>query len=238
MSSKSEDSISLNKFISNTGKCSRREADKWIEMERVLINGKMAKKGNRVYDGDKVTIDGAKVKNKSKPIYIALNKSVGITCTTDLNDKDNVINYVNHPKRIFPIGRLDKESSGLLLLTNDGDIVNRILRVENKHEKEYVVTVNKPITHEFVNNMRDGVMIKGIRTKKCFVHQKSKNVFKIILTQGFNRQIRRMCEQFGYKVTYLKRVRIMNIKLSDLKEDHWRNLNSDELSVLKTQLWK
>jgi len=233
-----DNSISLNKFISNTGKCSRREADRWIEMGRIMINGKVASKGNRVKEGDQVTIDGSKVKNKTKPIYIALNKRVGITCTTDQRDKDNIIDYVNHTKRIFPIGRLDKETSGLILLTNDGDIVNKILREEHNHEKEYIVTVKQPITPEFIQGLKNGVPIMGAVTKKCIVQQKSKHTFKIILTQGMNRQIRRMCEHFRYRVVSLKRIRIMNITLDKLKVDHWRYLSQEELSSLKGQLKK
>lgn len=229
-------SISLNKFISSTGISSRREADKWIDAGRVRINGKVAKKGNRVEEGDQVTIDGKPLRSKPSLVYIALNKPPGITCTTDLKDKDNIIDFVNHPKRIFPIGRLDKPSTGLILLTNDGDIVNQILRVENNHEKEYIVQVNQPITPGFIKGMAGGVPILGTRTKKCFVQQKGPRKFRIILTQGLNRQIRRMCEYFDYKVVTLKRVRIMNINLNGLQQGAWRDLTEIELSTLKASL--
>ncbi|MFK7947818.1 MAG: 23S rRNA pseudouridine(2604) synthase RluF [Saprospiraceae bacterium] len=231
-----ENSISLNKFISSTGICSRREADKWIDAGRVKINGKTAQKGNRVFDNDTVTIDGKPLRSKPKHVYIALNKPPGITSTTDLKDEDNIIDFVNHPKRIFPIGRLDKPSSGLILLTNDGDIVNKILRSENNHQKEYIVSVNKPLTDDFVLKMRKGVPILGTMTKECYVKRLNDKKFKIILTQGLNRQIRRMCEYFDYRVVSLKRVRIMNIKLADLKVGKWRDLSKEELERLKSDL--
>jgi len=228
----SENGISLNKFISSTGICSRREADKWIGAGRVKINGTIAKKGNRVFEHDKVTIDDEPLKSKPRPIYIALNKPPGITCTTDLRDKDNIIDFVGHPKRIFPIGRLDKASSGLILLTNDGDIVNHILRVENQHQKAYIVTVNRPITTTFIKKMSSGIPILGTVTQKCTVRKISKFTFEIILTQGLNRQIRRMCEYLNYKVVTLKRVRIMHIELGSLKVGKWRNLTEEELKLL------
>jgi len=231
-----ENSISLNKYISSTGICSRREADKWIDAGRVKINDKTAQKGNRVFENDIVKIDGKPLKSKPQSVYIALNKPPGITSTTDLKDKDNIIDFVNHPKRIFPIGRLDKASSGLILLTNDGDIVNKILRTENNHQKEYIVSVNKPITDDFVYRMRKGVPILGTMTKECYVKRLNDKKFKIILTQGLNRQIRRMCEYFDYKVVTLKRVRIMNIKLADLKVGKWRDLTKEELRVLRDDL--
>lgn len=230
------DTVSLNKYISQTGICSRREADKWIASGRVKINGIVAAKGNRVAANDIVTIDGKLVQNKTKPIYIALNKPAGITCTTDLKDPDNIIDFVKHPERIFPIGRLDKPSTGLILLTNDGDIVNKILRAENNHDKEYIVRVNKNITEEFLDNMRNGVPILDTVTKKCVVERINPFVFKIILTQGLNRQIRRMCMQLDYKVVALKRVRIMNIKLKKLPLGSWRALNDNELKYLKESL--
>ncbi|MEL7118694.1 MAG: 23S rRNA pseudouridine(2604) synthase RluF [Bacteroidota bacterium] len=233
-----DNSISLNKYISSTGICSRREADKWIEAGRVKINGQVAKKGNRVNDGDKVTIDNKPLKGKPKSIYIALNKPPGITSTTDLKDKDNIIDFVNHPQRIFPIGRLDKASSGLILLTNDGDIVNKILRVENKHEKEYIVTVDKPITQHFVKKMSNGIPILGTVTQKCEVEKLNKHTFRIILTQGLNRQIRRMCEYLDYNVRTLKRIRIMNMQLDEIKVGKWRNLTKEELTILKSHLKK
>lgn len=233
-----ENSISLNKFISQTGICSRRNADEWIEAGRVKINGKVAQKGNRVFEKDKVTIDGKPLIHKPQQIYIALNKPPGITCTTDLKDKDNIIDFVNHPKRIFPIGRLDKPSSGLILLTNDGDIVNQILRVENHHEKEYIVTVDRPVSTDFIQRMSNGIPILGTVTKKCKVYRKGKFSFRIILTQGLNRQIRRMCEFLDYKVVALRRVRIMNVKLGDLKQGQWRDLTKEELEILKGSLKK
>ncbi len=233
-----ENSTSLNKFISSTGICSRREADKWITAGRVQINGKIAQKGNRVFENDTVKVDGKRIKSKPSMVYIALNKPPGVTSTTDLSDKDNIIDFIKHPKRIFPIGRLDKASSGLILLTNDGDIVNKILRTENNHEKEYIVTVDKPITDEFINKMRKGVPILGTKTKECYLKKLSEKKFKIILTQGLNRQIRRMCEYFDYKVMTLKRVRIMNIELTSLKVGKWRDLTDLELQDLKKQLDK
>ena len=231
-----DSSISLNKFISSTGICSRREADKWIDAERVKINGKIAKKGNRVFEEDEVTIDDKPLIAKPELVYIALNKPPGITCTTDLKDKDNIIDFVKHPKRIFPIGRLDKASTGLILLTNDGDIVNQILRVENKHDKEYIVSTDIPITDQFIRRMANGIPILGTVTKKCVVKKISQYKFKIILTQGLNRQIRRMCDYLGYRVFTLKRVRIMNITLDGITEGNWRDLSPEELQVLKQDL--
>lgn len=232
----SDESISLNKYISSTGICSRREADKWIEAERVKINDQIAQRGNRVNEGDSVTIDGKPLKSKPKLVYIALNKPPGITCTTDLKDKDNIIDFVNHPKRIFPIGRLDKPSSGLILLTNDGDIVNKILREENNHEKEYIVSTNRLVNSDFITKMSNGVPILETITKKCVVTQEGKKMFSIILTQGLNRQIRRMCEYLGYRVVSLKRVRIMNIQLGDLKPGKWRDLTESEFRTLVKNL--
>lgn len=229
-------STSLNKFISSTGICSRREADHWIATGRVKINGIIAQKGNRVLDSDTVTIDEKPLLNKPSMVYIALNKPPGITSTTDLKDKDNIIDFVKHPKRIFPIGRLDKASTGLILLTNDGDIVNQILRVENHHEKEYIVTVNRPLTPQFLHKMANGIPILGTMTNKCVVERLQKNMFKIILTQGLNRQIRRMCEFLDYKVLTLKRIRIMNVHLGDLKQGKWRDLTEGELRALKGDL--
>ena len=231
-----DDSVSLNKYISQTGVCSRREADRLIEQGRVTLNGKVAGKGNRVVPGDSVDVDGERLKNRSKAVYIIFNKPIGITCTTDLKDKDNIISYIDHQQRIFPIGRLDKDSTGLILLTNDGDIVNRILRAENRHEKEYLVTVNRPISPEFVKNMMGGVRILGKKTKPCTVHKLGKTVFSIILVEGMNRQIRRMCETLGYRVKSLQRIRIMDIKLGKLKPGQWRNLTGHELSTLKSKL--
>ncbi len=231
-----DNSISLNKYISSTGISSRREADRWIEAGRVKINGTIAKKGNRVSPGDEVTIDGQVLQAKPKSVYLALNKPPGITSTTDLRDKDNIIDFINFPERIFPIGRLDKASSGLILLTNDGDIVNKILREENNHEKEYIVKVDKPVNQRFLNQMSSGLPILGTVTKKCEVRKLDKFVFRITLTQGLNRQIRRMCEYLGYKVYTLKRVRVMNIELGDLKVGQWRHLSAEEMQALQAQL--
>lgn len=200
----------------------------------MYLNGQPAKKGNRVAEGDSVTIDGEPLISKPKPIYIALHKPPGVTCTTDLKDKDNIIDFVGHPKRIFPIGRLDKASSGLILLTNNGDIVNKILRVENNHEKEYIVKVNRPITQAFLTQMSKGIPILDTVTKPCRTIKQSKFIFRITLTQGLNRQIRRMCEYLDYKVVSLKRLRIMHLHLGKLPVGQWRNLTKAELE----ELWK
>ncbi|WP_301172492.1 23S rRNA pseudouridine(2604) synthase RluF [Brevibacillus nitrificans] len=226
----------INKYISETGFCSRRESDKLIEAGRVTINGRLAELGSTVSPGDDVRIDGNPLGAKKKSVYIALNKPVGITCTTELHIKGNIIDFVNHPERIFPIGRLDKDSQGLILLTNDGDIVNKILRAENNHEKEYIVTVDKPITPLFIQGMSGGVRILGTVTKPCKVTKISDRVFKIVLTQGLNRQIRRMCQAFGYQVRQLKRVRIMNIELGELRVGQWRDLTPGELKELNKNL--
>jgi 23S rRNA pseudouridine2604 synthase len=228
--------ISLNKFISETGFCSRREADKLIETGRVTINSKVARKGNRVLENDVVKIDGQPLKMKPVPVYLMLNKPKGITCTTDLKDKTNIIDFINFKKRIFPIGRLDKLSEGLIFLTNDGDIVNKILRAGNGHEKEYVVTVDKNIDHEFIKKMSNGVSILGTVTKKCFVKQEGEKQFRIILTQGLNRQIRRMCAALGYKVTSLTRVRIMNVTLSGLGKGKWRFFSPKEIADINSMI--
>lgn len=225
---KNED-VRLNKYISETGFCSRREADKLIEQGRVTVDGVKAETGVKVNKGQVVKVDGKLVEKEEELVYIALNKPVGITCTTEGKIRGNIVDFVNHEKRIFPIGRLDKDSQGLIFLTNDGDIVNKILRAGNNHEKEYVVTVDKPITNEFSKGMSGGVPILGTVTNKCFVKKEGKQVFRIILTQGLNRQIRRMCEYFGYKVTKLERVRIMNVSLGNLKIGQWRNLTYKEL---------
>ena len=226
--------LSLNKVISGTGFCSRREADKYIETGRVTINNKTAKKGAWVKPGDVVAVDGEKISSakKSGPIYIAFNKPVGITSTTDLKDKSNIIDYINHQKRIFPVGRLDKDSDGLIILTNDGDIVNKILRASNQHEKEYIVTVDKPVDEAFVRRMSEGVPVLDEITKKCFVRAEGSRRFRITLTQGLNRQIRRMCEYLGYKVHTLTRVRIMNIKLETLPVGKWRYFTPAEIEKM------
>jgi 23S rRNA pseudouridine2604 synthase len=224
--------ISLNKFISETGFCSRREADKLIEAGRVTVNGKVSRPGNRVTYDDVIKIDGIPLKQKDRSLYIAFNKPVGVSSTTDRKDKYNIIDYINHPKRIFPIGRLDKPSEGLIFLTNDGDIVNKILRAGNNHEKEYIVTVDKPITPDFIHRMGNGIKILDTVTQKCFVKQESKYVFRIILTQGLNRQIRRMCEVLGYHVTKLVRIRIMNITLAGIAPGKWRYLTQSEIDAI------
>jgi len=231
-----DQSISLNKYISNTGVCSRREADRWIEAGRVKLNKQTARKGNRVMPGDQVTIDGRVTRYNPESVYLVLNKPPGITCTTDKKDKSNIIDYMKYPQRIFPIGRLDKASSGLILLTNDGDIVNKILRQENNHEKEYIVSINKSVTKAFIEKMSNGIPILGTVTAKCRVTQLKTNLFKIILTQGLNRQIRRMCEYLGCEVLTLKRVRIMNINLDGLPVGEWRDLTEQELEGLRSQL--
>jgi 23S rRNA pseudouridine2604 synthase len=225
--------LRLNKFISESGKTSRRGADKWISEGRVTINGKVAQVGSKVEPGDEVCINGEPIRVSKDYVYIALNKPVGITSTTERHIKGNIIDLVNHPLRIFHIGRLDKDSDGLILLTNDGDIVNEILRAENKHEKEYIVTVDKPITPEFLKRMAAGVEILDTKTLPCQVEQLSKYVFRIILTQGLNRQIRRMCNALGYDVQRLQRIRIMNIQLGNLPIGQWRDLTKKE----KTQLF-
>jgi len=224
--------ISINKHISDTGFCSRRNADKFIEQARVSINGKTAKKGNRVSEKDTVLIDGEPLKRKPTPVYIMLNKPKGITCTTDLKDPANIIDFIHYKSRIFPIGRLDKLSEGLIFLTNDGDIVNKILRAGNRHEKEYTVTTNKPITHDFVHKMSHGIRILGTVTKNCFVKHEGEKRFTIILTEGLNRQIRRMCAALDYKVTSLKRVRIMHITLQGLGPGKWRHFTNDEIEAI------
>lgn len=232
MEKSNDTSINLNKYISSTGICSRREAERFITEGRVTINGKPTQLGNRVHEGDVVKIDGKSLKAKPKTIYIALNKPVGIVCTTDSKERKNIVKFVGHPQRLFPIGRLDKPSEGLIFLTNDGDIVNKILRAGNNHEKEYIVTVNKPINERFVKRMSNGIPILGTVTKKCKVERVNDTVFKITLVQGLNRQIRRMCEYLGYEVTKLKRTRIMNVTLGNLKVGEWRELSSKEMDEI------
>lgn len=223
----------LNKFISESGKASRRGADKLIEEGRVFVNGRRAKIGSQVNPGDEVKVDGNTLFIAPRSnVYIALNKPVGITSTTEKKVKGNIVDLVNYPERIFHIGRLDKDSEGLILLTNDGDIVNEILRSEGEHEKEYIVSVDKPITQEFVDNMSKGVKILGTTTLPCEVEQLSKYDFKIILTQGLNRQIRRMCEELGYNVYRLQRLRIMNVELGNLQVGQWRYLSKKEKARL------
>ncbi|MBL7718111.1 MAG: 23S rRNA pseudouridine(2604) synthase RluF [Flavipsychrobacter sp.] len=228
----SDDRISLNKYISSTGFCSRREADKLIEQARVTVNGKLIIESAMISPADRVEIDGEKLKPKKQALYIAFNKPKGVTSTTDPKDKSNIIYYLNYPKRIFPIGRLDKDSEGLIFLTNDGDIVNKILRASNNHEKEYVVMVDKPITAEFIRSMSNGVRILDTVTKKCKVTQESNKRFRIVLTQGLNRQIRRMCAALDYKVVMLTRVRIMNITLSNIAVGKWRHFTPAEMETM------
>ncbi|MDD2482193.1 MAG: 23S rRNA pseudouridine(2604) synthase RluF [Lutispora sp.] len=228
----------INKYIAESGACSRREADKLIEEKRVTINGKICELGTVVESGDQVCIDGDPIGKKKKKVYIALNKPVGIECTTDSRVAENIVNFVDHPERVFPIGRLDKDSEGLILMTNDGDIVNKILRAENNHEKEYIVTVNKPITDDFLQGMANGVEILGRKTKPCKIYLMDKTTFRIILTQGLNRQIRRMCEVFDYRVLNLRRIRIMNIRLGLLKTGHWRNITKNEMNELMSLIKK
>ena len=227
----------INKYLSEIGYCSRREADRLIAAGRILVNGEKAEMGLKICPEDQIIVNGEALSNsKNKLVYLAFNKPKGIVCTTDTSvEKDNIIDYINYPKRIFPIGRLDKPSEGLIFLTNDGDIVNKILRARNNHEKEYLVTVNKPITKEFIDKMGNGLPVLDTVTKKCFVKQTHKNKFKIILTQGLNRQIRRMCEFLNYKVVDLKRVRIMNIKL-DVKVGKWRYFKPEELNKINQLL--
>ena len=225
----------LNKFLAETGICSRREADKLIEQKRISINGKVAEMGTKVSLRDEIRLDGKLVSGKTeKPIYLAFHKPAGIECTTNQSVKNNIVDYINYPLRIFPIGRLDKASEGLIFMTNDGDIVNKILRARNNHEKAYIVTVDKPITDRFLKRMASGIPILGTVTRKCEVEQLSKFVFRIVLTQGLNRQIRRMCQYVGYEVTALKRIRIINIHL-DIPMGRYRELTSKEMEEL-TQL--
>ena len=232
LENKRKEEVRLNKYISDTGFCSRREADKLIEENRVKVDGIKATMGSKVFRGQKVTIDNKELKVENKLIYIALNKPRGITCSTEKKIKGNIVDFINHEKRIFPIGRLDKDSEGLIFLTNDGDIVNKILRAGNNHEKEYIVTVSKNINDKFVRGMANGVPVLDTITKKCYVEKLGKNKFKIVLTQGLNRQIRRMCAYFGYNVIKLERVRIMNVKLDNLKTGSWSYLSEKELKEI------
>jgi 23S rRNA pseudouridine2604 synthase len=230
--------IRLNKFISDTGYCSRREADKLIEANRVTINGKRVELGMRVHSGDIVAVDGKQVGAKKPSVYLAFNKPVGITCTTELHIKGNIISYINYKERIFPIGRLDKPSEGLIFLTNDGDIVNKILRAGNNHEKEYIVTVDQVIDDNFIRKMSSGVKILDTTTLPCQVFAEGKKRFRIILTQGLNRQIRRMTEVLGYEVETLRRVRIMNIRLDDIPSGKWRYLTPKEMDEIHAMVAK
>lgn len=222
----------LNKYISSSGICSRRAADRFIEEGKVTVNGKRATIGMRVLPGQKVKVNGLLIENAIEPVYVAFNKPVGIVCTTDPQEKDNIVKFISHEQRIFPIGRLDKDSQGLILLTNDGDIVNKILRAGNNHKKEYLVKVNKPITPEFLAGMTKGVPILDRVTRRCDIVQINPHTFQIGLVQGLNRQIRRMCEYFDYEVLKLERIQIMNIKLGNLGQGNWRNLSEPELEGL------
>ena len=236
MESNNKESQNLNKYISSSGICSRRDAEKLIVSGRVTINGKRTELGNRVFKGDVVKVDGRLVKPKLTTLYLALNKPIGIVCTTDSKEKKNIVKHVGYPERLFPIGRLDKPSEGLIFLTNDGDIVNKILRAGNNHQKEYIVTVDKVITDLFIDKMGSGIPILGTVTQRCKVEKVAEKVFKIILTQGLNRQIRRMCEYLDYEVTKLVRTRIMNIELGSLKPGDWRELSLDEMEKINDMI--
>ncbi|NLB44961.1 MAG: pseudouridine synthase [Clostridiaceae bacterium] len=226
----------INKFLADSGRCSRREADQLVASGAVLIDGSVAQAGSRVLPGQTVTVSGEPVLQNADLVYLILYKPVGITCTTDTRRRDNIIDYLGYPQRVFPIGRLDRDSEGLIFLTNDGDIVNRILRAENHHEKEYRVTVDKPVTPEFLRQMASGVPILGTVTRPCRVTAESKYNFRIVLTQGLNRQIRRMCDVFGYDVKRLVRTRIMHIAIGSMKPGQWRPFTFHELSELKRLL--
>tara|TARA_R110000787_G_scaffold38998_21_gene97931 strand:+ start:11730 stop:12572 length:843 start_codon:yes stop_codon:yes gene_type:complete len=230
----SHSSTRLNKYISESGICSRREADRYIEQGNVYINGKRAKIGDQVFAGDAVKVNGQSIEPQDAEefVFLALNKPVGIVSTTESHEKNNIVDFVNHSARIFPIGRLDKNSQGLIFLTNNGDLVNKILRAGNKHEKEYLVTVNRPLSDDFIAGISAGVPMLGVVTKKCKVTRESPLVFRITLIQGLNRQIRRMCEHYNYEVTKLERVRIMNVSLKGVPLGEWRNLTEEELKVL------
>ena len=232
MTNSNSDLLRLNKAISDTGHCSRREADKLIEQGRVTINGRVGILGEKVTENDSIAVDGLPLAVKEKPVYIIFNKPVGIICTTDKNTSNNIIDFIKHPNRVFPIGRLDKASEGLIFLTSDGNIVNKILRAGNNHEKEYLVTVNKNITGAFINEMSNGIPILNTVTKKCKVERVNELVFRIILTQGLNRQIRRMCTYLDYEVKKLQRIRIMNISLEGLTMGSWRNMTEEELDFI------
>lgn len=222
----------LNKYLAETGACSRRQADQWIDSGRVTVNGTVAVLGTQVNDGDEVQVDGQPLRAKPRRVYLALNKPVGIECTTDREVPDNIVDFVGYPERVFPIGRLDKDSEGLILLTNDGDIVNTVLRAEHEHEKEYLVSVDRPLTAAFLAGMAAGVPILDTVTNPCRLTQVGRNTFRIVLTQGLNRQIRRMCEHFDYRVRRLQRVRIMHVHLGNLPVGQWRELTAAELRGL------
>ena len=231
-----EESVRINKYLSESGFCSRREADRLIEAQQVLVNGKIPEMGTKISTGDTVSVNGKIItKQQESFVYLALHKPVGIECTTNTTTRNNIVDYMKYPKRIFPVGRLDKASEGLIIMTNDGDIVNKILRAKNNHEKEYIVTVDKPISPQFLKKMSGGIPILDTMTKKCKVEKLSERVFSIILTQGLNRQIRRMCEYLGYEVKKLKRIRIMNIRL-DIPYGKYRDLTPEELKTLNNSI--
>jgi len=227
-----QEKIRINKFLSDSGFCSRREADRVIAEGRVTVDGIAATTGMRVSDGQDIHVDGKRLNNDAGTILIAVNKPKGIVCTTESSEKDNIVDFINFRERVYPIGRLDKDSEGLILMTNNGDLVNRMMRSRYGHEKEYVVTVHKPVTKTFIEKMRSGVPILGTMTKECFAERIGNKKFKIVLTQGLNRQIRRMCQHLGFEVTSLKRVRILNIELGNLKEGEYRNLSKEERRTL------
>lgn len=231
-----EEGVRINKYLSEAGVCSRREADRQIEAGNVEIDGVKAEMGTKVFPGQKVLFQGIPVSKEEEMILLAFHKPVGVVCTTEKREKNNVVDYINYPKRIYPVGRLDKDSTGLLLLTNDGELVNKIMRAGNYHEKEYLVSVNKPVTEEFCRKMSRGVAILDTVTRPCKVEKTGEKSFRIILTQGLNRQIRRMCETLGYRVMTLQRVRIMNIRLGSLKEGTWRNIEGEERKELDALL--
>ncbi len=222
----------INKLLSNYGICSRKDANRIIEQGRIIVNGQLCEPGQWVEEYDSILLDNEPIKPKDK-VFIVLNKPVGITCTLARDVKDNIIDFMNYPDYIFPVGRLDKESQGLILMTNDGDLGNKILESDNRHEKEYIVTVNKPFHDDFIKGMSEGVEILGVKTRPCIIKRISEDTFSIILTQGLNRQIRRMTKAFGYEVTRLERVRIMNVELKDLEIGKWRNLTEEEVGELR-----
>ncbi len=230
------ESIRLNKYLSDAGICSRRQADRWIEEKRITVNGETARTGMKIALDSEVCIDGKPIKKEEKKVLLAMNKPAGIVCTAEKREKNNIVDYMKYPKRIYPVGRLDKDSTGLLLLTNDGELVNKIMRAGNYHEKEYLVSVNKPVTEEFCRKMSCGVAILDTVTRPCKVEKTGEKSFRIILTQGLNRQIRRMCETLGYRVLTLQRVRIMNIRLGSLKEGTWRSIEGKERKELDALL--
>ncbi|MCR5703340.1 MAG: pseudouridine synthase [Eubacterium sp.] len=227
-----EEAIRINKYLGDAGVCSRREADRLVEQQKILVNGIPAVMGQKVSIEDEIIVNGKPVEREREHILIAFNKPVGIECTSDLTNPDNIIDYIGYPKRIYPIGRLDKNSQGLILLTNDGSLVNKILKASNYHEKEYVVTVDKPVTEEFLKTMSEGVKILDQVTRPCTVTKVSKHTFRIVLTQGLNRQIRRMCDALGYHVQKLKRIRIMNIQLENLPKGSYRDVTDEEYQLL------